>query len=336
MKMPEQYYFLLVRIPAIYLKDRAHTFSDESVFLSSKMKDNRIHKILLVVNPVSGDTDKQPYIQYINDWISNDAALSILKTTGKNDLDAIREAIAADKPDRILVMGGDGTLRDVAEANQATLIPLGILPAGSANGLATALDLPMDINKALPYAMGADLLDLDLLCVNNELCLHIGDLGLNAELIKNYHEKDRRGYFGYALNIVPTLQNTNVPHRFTIKTNGREFEREAIVVAFTNVQKYGTGAVINPMAIPDDGKFEVLIFKKFDLIEILKTFTGKVPLREDFAEVIHTTRASISSEDPMYLQLDGEFAGQFKTVDVSLYPGKLKLAAGAEAGAESR
>lgn len=292
------------------------------------LEKSSLDKILLVVNPVSGDIDKQSRVRQVQAWLPDQVELTVLETTGKNDPARITTAIGSNNPDRILVMGGDGTLRDVAEANQSPGKSIGILPMGSANGLATALELPMNLDEALPLAMGGDLLELDLLCVDNQLCLHIGDLGLNAELIRNYDQGDIRGYLGYAKNVIPTLHRTNAPYEFNIQVNGRNLTRKAVVLAFTNVSKYGTGALVNPDARPDDGQFELLIFKKFDLLEILKTLAGKTSMEKDFVEIISTTHAHIDCAEASFLQLDGEFRGRYHSVDVSLYSEKLLVAVG--------
>ena len=290
------------------------------------MQDKEIKKILLVVNPVSGNTDKEPLVELVRNAMTADMQLSILQTTGKNDIHSITNAISDFAPNRILAMGGDGTLKEIAEANKSTNVVMGILPAGSANGLATALNLPNTVEQALPIALGDTILNLDIVCVNDQLCLHIGDLGVNAELIKNYKESGLRGYFGYALNVLPTLLNTGMPYQFTIKANGQTLDKQAIVIAFTNVTKYGTGAVINPVGIADDGKFELLIFKKFDIVEILKTLSGNIALERDFIEVISTTKGIISCNNPVDLQIDGEAYGKFQELEVSLSPDKLRIA----------
>lgn len=292
------------------------------------MKDKKINKILLVVNPVSGNTDKSPFIDLVKAKISSNCELRIYETTGNGDADKISKNIAEFCPSRILAMGGDGTLKVIAEASKSSKTVIGILPAGSANGLATALNLPTTMKEALEVALSDTFINLDLSNVDDHACLHVGDLGLNAELIKNYADSNLRGYFGYAISALPTLKNTGIPYKFTIQANGKTLHREAIVIAFTNVRKYGTGALINPIGIMDDGKFELLIFKKLDLLGILKTLLGNIPLESDFVEVISTTEAHIICASPVELQLDGEAMGKRKNLEVRLFPDRLKIAVG--------
>jgi diacylglycerol kinase family enzyme len=85
-------------------------------------------------------------------------------------------------------MGGDGTIKLVAQLIH-NKIPIGILPAGSSNGLATDLDLPIDINRALEIAIGNNIKCIDTLNINDQMGLHISDMGMNAELIKGYKRR---------------------------------------------------------------------------------------------------------------------------------------------------
>ena len=92
--------------------------------------------------------------------------------------------------------GGDGTIQLVAEVLKEHHLPIGIIPAGSANGFAVNLKLPPNRIDQLDIALSNNLLEIDTLLVNDKICLHIADLGINAELIKNYENSKIRGKMG--------------------------------------------------------------------------------------------------------------------------------------------
>lgn len=288
----------------------------------------KIKKVLLVINPVSGDTDKQPIIDMVRKFVRPEAQLEIYKTTGKDDIGKLRKEVNAFRPERILVAGGDGTIKMAAHACSGDNYVIGILPAGSANGLATDLELPKDCKKALVIAMGGTTTKLDALQIGDSIGLHISDLGINAELIKKFSESAVRGHFGYFLSSFPTLRETESPYRFTISANGETNEVDAIMVAFANSKKFGTGALVNPKGKIDDGKFEVLIFKKMDVLEIMKTLKGNIDMDADFVKVIATTEVRVTTEKPVPFQIDGEPHGAVKEVSVSIVPGFIEIATG--------
>lgn len=282
--------------------------------------------ILLVVNPISGDSDKKIIVEKVKEALSEGTKLEIYRTSGKTDKKRIKEIIEELQPDRLLVAGGDGTVKMIAEALGEHKITIGIIPAGSANGLANDLELPMEMGRAIQVALGNKSREVDAIYLNNQLGLHISDFGLNAELIKHYEESNFRGKIGYAFNSISTLYNSNMPYKFQIKANGKTSMHRAIMVAIANSRKFGTGALVNPKGKIDDGKFEVLIFKKFDILEILKTLQGELEMSNDFVETIVTTKAVITTPFPIDFQIDGEYCDALKKVTAEIIPQRLWVA----------
>lgn len=287
---------------------------------------DKVGNILLIVNPISGDSDKKNLLEEVKARLPEKAHMEIYTTSGKKDLKKISKMIQKTDPDRILVAGGDGTIRLVAEALGDKNPIVGILPAGSANGLASDLNLPLDAKDFIPVALGETTKEFDAIRVNDELSLHISDFGLNAELIKEYEKSNFRGKFSYLINSISALYNSNMPYSFTIEANGKTSHHKAIMVAIANSRKYGTGALVNPKGKTDDGKFEILVFKKFDILEILKTLQGEIGMSADFVETIVATNATISTEIPIDFQIDGEYCNALKKVTASIVPKKLRLA----------
>src|SRR5690606_2064795 len=148
--------------------------------------------------------------------ISGSQSLDLLTTSGHSDKEAVKSALRRIKPHRIIAVGGDGTIKLIAETYPAERPIVGIIAAGSANGLATDLNLPADMEDAVSVALGNHYIELDILCIGDHLCLHISDMGLNANLISHYSDQPFRGYLGYALSILPTLPTVNELYKFKI------------------------------------------------------------------------------------------------------------------------
>ncbi len=286
----------------------------------------KLNKVLLVINPVSGDTDKKPIIDMITDSLGKETEYSMYTTTGKEDVDKLRKKVKAYRPDRVLVVGGDGTIKLAAQACHDQNVIIGIIPAGSANGLATDLELPQSYEKALTVALGDQIRNIDALRIGESIGLHICDMGINAELIKNYSDSAVRGHFGYLVNSIPTLWNTECPYRFSIAANGIKREVDAVMVAFANSKKFGTGALVNPNGKIDDGKFEILIFKELNFIEVLKTLNGNIDMASEFVEVIQSTDVRVTTEKPVSFQIDGEFYDDIEEITVTILPDYVAIA----------
>ena len=286
-----------------------------------------IKNVLLVVNPVSGALDKANLILQIELAVKKiDAHLNIFQTTGEEDLPNLCRRIKELKPCRILIAGGDGTIKLTAEALKNESIPVGIIPAGSANGLAANLGLSLNTETQIQTALGNTFQKIDIILINDEYCLHIADFGINAELIGKYAESNIRGKLGYVLHSIPTLIESEYPFQFKIEANNQIFNKEGILLAIANANSYGTGAKVNPKGKIDDGFFEVLIFKHFDIIKILKTLRNEVDYDPEFMETIMTKEAKISCAAPVAFQIDGEYLGKKEFISAEILPNKLTIA----------
>ncbi|MGB3774598.1 MAG: diacylglycerol kinase family protein [Leeuwenhoekiella sp.] len=284
------------------------------------------NKILLVVNPISGDRDKDKMIEEIRERLKlQNLELVVHKTDGQNDCEKIADSIKETQPQRIFVAGGDGTVKMVAELLEDEEIPVAIIPAGSANGLATNLEITGDLEELLSIALSDNFVVMDVLLINDTVSLHIADLGLNAALVKNYEDSRIRGKLGYMLSVIPTLSKTDYPFTFDIEANGKKTTETGILLAIANANSFGTGANINPTGKVNDGKFEVLVFKKLDLIEIAKTLHGDLEMDSDFVTMISTDEATITSHQKIAFQIDGEFMGETDHVSAKVHSKKFKV-----------
>lgn len=281
----------------------------------------------MVVNPVSGAIDKSDLIETTALFTTKKKMNFILyETSGEDDVLKIKKLYKTYKPERIIVAGGDGTVKMVSEAMENEDVILGILPAGSSNGLAADLNLPETVEENLVIAFHNKYIEIDMIVINGKKCFHLSDLGLNAELIKNYKKSDIHGKWGYFLQAFTTLKDLEEPFTATITANNKTFECLARMVVIANSQKYGTGIVINPNGAMNDGKFELVILKNLDWIVLAKIITGNIPLNSEDVEIISTDKATIVTNIPISFQIDGEYFGYETSLDISILPNKMKVA----------
>lgn len=283
--------------------------------------------VLLIVNPISGGVEKSEIIETATDFVNGlQKNLVLYDTSGNNDILKIQDLYAKFDPERVLIAGGDGTIKLVAEALEEEDVIFGILPAGSANGLATDLGLPNAIQECLIIAFREKHLAIDMIMINGKKSLHLSDLGLNADLIKNYENSSVRGKLGYALQAVTTLVEKEAPFIATIEVNDTTIECEAQMIVIANSKKYGTGVVINPTGLMDDGKFELIILKNLDLMVFGKIITGNMPIEAEDVEIITTDKAMITTNRPVSFQIDGEYCGTQSNLSIALAAAKMKVA----------
>ena len=285
------------------------------------MQNNDQSKLLFVINPVSGGNKKTLWETGIQQYFANKPhEVRILNLTGKNDANFLQQQISLFQPHKVMAVGGDGTIKLVAQQLIGTAIPLGIIPAGSANGMAYELGLPNTVKEALDVVTNGIIKTIDLIRVNDkEISVHLSDMGLNALVIKYYSMNRVRGKWGYAKAIIRVLWQRQLI-KTEILINGEKIFRSAFMIVIANARSYGTGAIINPYGDLSDGKFEVIILKELSLWELLKMLLTHRPFDPEKTEILQTDEVNISIRKKAYFQIDGEYRGKVTAVKATILP----------------
>lgn len=290
------------------------------------MQNGEALKVLFIINPVSGGKEKHDWETAIRDYFKDKPhSTEFYLLTGKDDKRSVMHHIDTIKPDRVVAVGGDGTVKMVAGLLKETPVVLGILPAGSANGMATELGLPANMEEALDVIIHGQVKKIDVLRINEEqICIHLCDVGLNAMLVKYFEQSKKRGMWGYGKAVFRVLWQKQ-KMRVSIQTESAKYQRKAYMVVMANARKYGTGANINPDGDIADGRFEIVILRKLNVLEILKAIFTDRSFHPRRIEVISATNAEMRIHRKAYFQVDGEFEGKTAMVKARVLPGVLHV-----------
>ncbi|MGN6193600.1 MAG: diacylglycerol/lipid kinase family protein, partial [Ginsengibacter sp.] len=205
------------------------------------MQNPKRLKLLFVINPISGGKEKHDWENSIRQYFKEKPHLiEFYLLTGNDDKRSVQHYIESINPDRVVAVGGDGTVKMLTELLKETTMTLGILPAGSANGMAKELGIPLVAEEALHIVIDGDCKKIDVIKINEEeICIHVSDIGLNAMLVKQFEKSKKRGMWSYGRAIFKALwQITKM--KVTIRTDGTTVTRNAYMVALANARKYGT------------------------------------------------------------------------------------------------
>ncbi|MDN3670043.1 diacylglycerol kinase family protein [Echinicola jeungdonensis] len=274
-------------------------------------------QFLCILNPISGgDIDRND----IKDWIKGNLhgiELTIWETTGDNDCEKIKSIVDESSWDGILIGGGDGTVKMVVSAILETSIPLGIIPLGSANGLATCLGIH-GVSDAI-YAVKKDkVMAMDLLRINGEISLHLSDFGFNAGLVKKFSNQTQRGMMSYFKSTLSQFFEMR-PYRFEVNIDHKKIKIEAKMVVIANGSYYGTGANINPQGKMDDGYLEVIALNPDGLEDLvglsLDLFRGELS-DSPITKIWSGHEVEIKNYDGADFQIDGEVMPETEFVHV--------------------
>ncbi len=244
--------------------------------------------------------------------------------------DLARTALA-NGADRVVAWGGDGTVNEVGRALAFTPTPLGIVRAGSGNGLARALGIPRDPRAALHLAIRAAPRSIDAGELATHVFFNIAGLGFDARVAYAFAEAaGRRGLRRYVRTIASELA-TYRPRRFRIAFNGEVLDARAFLLAIANGSQWGNGARIAPSARLDDGLLDVVMGEAESTWDVLRhiplLFTGGI---ERARAVTHrrAAGAQIESDEPLCVHADGEIVPvETRSVSVRVHPGALRVCA---------
>ena len=283
-------------------------------------------KILFVINPISGTKTKIAWEPAIRKYFTNlQHNFDFFLLDGKDDATSLKYWIEKLQPERVIAVGGDGTVSLVAEKLLGTNIAMGILPAGSANGMAKELDIPVEVDGALEIILNGEIKSCDAIRINDkEISLHLSDLGVNAQLVKYFEQGNLRGKLGYALKVFKVLWRKKLMD-VTIKTNNEEIKRRAFMVVIANASKYGTGALINPEGNLSDGLFEIVVVRRLNFISVLKMFLKFKRFNPKKVELFQAESAVITTAKKTHFQVDGEYLGKIDKVKATIIKSQLKL-----------
>ena len=241
-----------------------------------------------------------------------------IATDGPNTAAGIARRCISGGADLILAAGGDGTINEVVNGMVHSSVPLGILPAGTANVLANELAIGSTMERAaksldqcVPERIALGLLS-NVAGDEPRHFLLMAGAGLDAQIVHdiNYKLKDALGKVAYWIAGFSKV-GSRMPE-FTVEAEGREFL--ASFALASRVRNYGGDLEIAPSISLLDDQFELVLFEGASSFTFLKYMMGVVVKRHQTMRgvtIIRTRKAlfSASADNKIHLQVDGEYAG---------------------------
>ena len=217
--------------------------------------------------------------------------------------------------DLIVAVGGDGTINEVINgiAGHEHRPKLGIIPAGTTNDFAKALNIPRDTKKALKIITNNHSKKLDIGKVNDQYFMNIAGGGELTEVSYEVPSKlktmiGQLAYYMKGIEMLPFIK----PTKTKIEYDGTVIDEEIMLFLVANTNSVGGFEKLAPNAKFDDGYFDLFILRKTNLAEFIRI--ASLALRGahlDDKNIIHAQAKHIivTPEDNMQLNIDGEFGG---------------------------
>ncbi|MEU4481264.1 diacylglycerol kinase family protein [Micromonospora sp. NPDC023966] len=229
----------------------------------------------------------------------------------------------------VLVWGGDGMVQRCADTLAGSDVPMGILPAGTANLFATNLGIPADLPAALRIALYGRRRELDLGRLNGDHFAVMAGAGFDGDLIRDADRKlkGRLGRIAYVWTGLRHVRGECV--RTRIRVDGADwFDGEASCVLFGNVGTITGGIPAFDDARPDDGALEIGVSTASGAVDWARTLGRMAAGRSDESPFVRITRGrkvSVRFAEPNTYELDGGARGTAKRLKVKVVPRALTV-----------
>ena len=265
-----------------------------------------------------------------------------LETTPEDSGHAMTAQAVAEGVDLVLGAGGDGTVRVICSGLADTGIPFGLIPAGTGNLLAKNIGIPLDAALALDVALDGEDKAIDLVGVTmDHRTRHtfavMAGIGVDAAIMEGTNA-DLKKAVGSAAYFVSAAQHAN--HKALLTRvqvdDGETIERLAHVIVVGNVGFLQGNLPLIPDARPDDGLLDVLIASPVTFRDWARVVTRVVTRRKrQDAQLDRFTgrKVTITVDRRDAYQLDGDTAGECRTMTAEVRPGALIVRVPREAAA---
>lgn len=228
----------------------------------------------------------------------------------------------------VLAWGGDGTMNEVASALVFDDVPLGIIPAGSGNGLARELGIARRPEQAIADALAAEARPIDVGELEGRYFVNIAGIGFDAHIAAQFAAATRRGFVGYA-GITARALTGYVPLEYRISSRGATQTVRAVLVTIANSAQFGNGALIAPGARVDDGELDLVVFEersRFKTVCALpRLFNGTVGQVRG-CNITRIREVTIEADQPLTYHVDGEPVVGGTRLRARIHPSALMVA----------
>lgn len=288
-------------------------------------------KTIAIINPTSGDGDENFHTMVDKALQANSLNAEIWETTPDTNGEVLARQAKQQGAGHIIACGGDGTIMAVVNGlgEKHDDVVLSIIPGGTANLLAGALEIPHDLQEAAEVAASDHTKTIDLgRCGDKLFALGVG-LGLTERVVSGTttREKGQIGKLAYAHAMLREMGKAPVQFSFRLDDGTAQTEH-GVAVVIANAGQIDDKLQFAPGAKMDDGKLDLCVLRRFYFRDFLRmlwhSLQGKLP-SDRAVSFYQAAKIEVRSEPPLDLQIDGEVVNMHTPLVAQVLPGALKV-----------
>lgn len=281
----------------------------------------RRKKILLYYNAFSGSGVFRNNLDHIIDRCQK-ANYQVVPVRAHHGvyINQVFETLRQEEYSRILVAGGDGTLNTCVNAmvRHGIDLPIAILPSGTANDFAYYFELPSDIELQLDVALGNKTTKADVGVVNDMCFINVCAMGALVDVSQKTDPnlKNALGSLAYYLKAMTELPQLH-PIHVRLTTPDKIYNEDIYFMVVMNGESAGGFRKLSPMSSMDDGRLDVIAFRKMPLVEfgplLFEVVNGRHPDNKNVL-CFQTSELKIESDENLDTDVDGEHGAKLPLV----------------------
>jgi len=236
--------------------------------------------MIFLWNPRSGTADKEKVKALIEKRCLASAILpEFHPTNAKGEYPELEKFILEEHRQEVVVVGGDGTMRQVVKALRHLPVRFGLIPLGSGNGLAFAAGIPKDPIRAVDIVIKGRHELVDAFLINGEFSCMLSGIGFDAKVAHDFSEEKTRGLLTYAK---VTARNffTARPYPFVIRAGGQKLVTDAFFVIIANSNQFGNQFTIAPKASLTDGLLDIVAVQRMNRLMMIPAIVHQLRFGE--------------------------------------------------------
>ncbi|HWI52648.1 MAG TPA: diacylglycerol kinase family protein, partial [Symbiobacteriaceae bacterium] len=220
-------------------------------------------RLCFIVNPTAGHGRALKTWKRIEPLVATLGEYGVKFTEQPRHGEELARQAAAEGFDRVVALGGDGTLNEVGNGLMGTGAAMAVVPVGTGNDWVRTVGIPRDPEVAVKIAFNGRRVPMDVgLAVGYRYFFNIAGIGFDAEVSRQVNDygpvlKAVGGTLPSLLAIAGTLfRFMGAPVKFQLDEQSSEIPR-MLLMAVGIARYYGGGMYILPDAVIDDGLFDI-------------------------------------------------------------------------------
>ena len=268
-------------------------------------------KLLFILNPVAGKGKSSQFMSTIKRVCEKENVEYMIKVTprvgGAKD---IARWGSENGFDRIIAVGGDGTINEVVNGIVGSEAVLGVIPGGSGNDFIRSISEPKKLEQYILDAIYGTAKRIDLGKCNDRYFINMASIGLDTQVVIGTQKTKK--YFSGRLAYLTSALFTIFSYKgwdLNIEIDGDKFQTKTLLTAIANGKFYGGGVMPTPDAKLDDGYFDICHVQHMPKRRIFRVLPKYLKSKhKDIKEVqlVKGKEILITSNSPFPLNLDGE------------------------------